>query len=118
MLLDTQMYLILLILQAVLYILYLASLAHVLRWLLCEEGWPLKRRNKVNWGQLSFTLVVFVFTTADLVFTVADQLFIDELITQEQITIASISIESATLIITDAILVRYCKSLNAVELEI
>ncbi|KIL66921.1 hypothetical protein M378DRAFT_160476 [Amanita muscaria Koide BX008] len=110
MLLDTQPYLISLISQAFLYILYLASLAHVLRWLLYEEGWTCKRRDKVNWCQLTITLVVFVFTTVDLVLAIADQLLFlsGDVITRQQVTIASISIESATLIITDAILIIRC----------
>ncbi|KAM6501607.1 hypothetical protein JOM56_001584 [Amanita muscaria] len=113
MILDTQPYLIPLIAQALLYTLYLASLVYALRWLLYEEeGWTLKLQDKVNWGQLTITLVVFVFTTVDLLLDIAIQFLslTDKETTRQQITITSISIESTTLIITDAILVRYSKA--------
>ncbi|KAM6501623.1 hypothetical protein JOM56_001600 [Amanita muscaria] len=111
MILDTQPNLIPLISQAFLYTLYLASLVYALRWLLCEEeGWTLKRQDKVNWGQLTITVVVFVFTTVDLLLDIAIQSLslTDKETTQQQITITSISIESTTLIITDAILIIRC----------
>jgi hypothetical protein len=53
------------IVQALLYGLYLATLAHCLRWLLFDdEGWS--RRKDINWRMLVIAVVIFLFSTAYL----------------------------------------------------
>ncbi|KIL57258.1 hypothetical protein M378DRAFT_16364 [Amanita muscaria Koide BX008] len=109
--LDTQQDLVVAILQAFLYALYLVSLAHALRWLLYyEEGWTLRSRDQVNWALLTTTFVVFILTTVDLVFRItASQLpFASHKVTHLKMTIAGISIEGATLVLADATLIIRC----------
>ena len=51
--------------QSVMFGLYVATLAHCLRWLLyTDEGW--KIRKKINWPMFGAVILVFVFTIADL----------------------------------------------------
>ncbi|KAM6499143.1 hypothetical protein JOM56_004651 [Amanita muscaria] len=118
MILDTQLaFLVAAIVQAFLYGLYLVSLAHALRWLLYEEeGWSLRSRSKVNWPLSIITIILFVFSTMDVAFIISRLLtFSDasgkhlsgELITK-QFNIASLAIENATLLITDAVLIIRC----------
>lgn len=115
MILDTHPFLIAAITQTFLYGVYLVSLGHALRWLLLEEeGWSLRSRDKVNWLLLTTTAVIFVFSTVDVIFDMALQLtFTGGLeyggrdITQ-QLVIASVAIETATLLITDAVLIFRC----------
>ncbi|KIL57861.1 hypothetical protein M378DRAFT_171246 [Amanita muscaria Koide BX008] len=93
MILNSQPFFVAAILQAFLYTLYLVSLAHVLRRLLYEEeGWILRSRDKIRWGLLTITLVVFIFTTMDLAFEIAILLtFTDNKELNNQIIIASFS---------------------------
>ncbi|KAM6499146.1 hypothetical protein JOM56_004654 [Amanita muscaria] len=107
--LDTpsQQDLVVAILQAFLYALYLVSLAHALRWLLYyEEGWTLRSRDQVNWALLTTTFVVFILTTVDLAFRItASRLpFASGKVTHLKMTIAGISIEGSTLVLADATL--------------
>src|SRR6266478_6529144 len=54
--------------QSVLFGLYVATLAHCLRWILyADEGW--KIRNQINWPMFGAVILVFVFTLADLTST-------------------------------------------------
>ncbi|KAM6499943.1 hypothetical protein JOM56_005451 [Amanita muscaria] len=110
MILNSQPFFVAAILQAFLYTLYLVSLAHVLRRLLYEEeGWILRSRDKIRWGLLTITIVVFIFTTMDLAFEIAILLtFTDNKELNNQIIIASVTIECATLVITDAVLIIRC----------
>ena len=51
--------------QAILFGLYLASLAHCLRWqLVNDEGWRL--RTKINWAMLIIAILLFLVLTIDL----------------------------------------------------
>ncbi|KIL58794.1 hypothetical protein M378DRAFT_170158, partial [Amanita muscaria Koide BX008] len=119
MILDSRPYLVATILQAFLYVLYLVSFVHVIRRLLYEEeGWTLRSQDQVNWALLTITSLVFVFTTVDLAFEINILLTsVDDRVISQQLIIASIAIESATLVITDAVLVRKSKTLNSVERE-
>ncbi|KAM6492998.1 hypothetical protein JOM56_011132 [Amanita muscaria] len=110
MILYSQPYLVAAVLQAFLYVIYLVSSVYAFRWLLYEEeGWTLKSRDNINWGLLTITFVVFVFTTADLAFEIGIQLTVTggELIAS-QLVIGSISVECATFVITDALLIIRC----------
>ncbi|KAM6496505.1 hypothetical protein JOM56_006978 [Amanita muscaria] len=110
MILDSQPYLVATILQAFLYVLYLISFVHVIRRLLYEEeGWSLRSQDQVNWALLTITSLVFVFTTVDLAFEINILLTsIDDRVISQQLIIASIAIESSTLVITDAVLIIRC----------
>ena len=51
--------------QAVLYGIYISTLAFCLRWLLyADEGW--KRRQNINWSIVTITILVAVFSTTNL----------------------------------------------------
>ncbi|KAM6499030.1 hypothetical protein JOM56_004538, partial [Amanita muscaria] len=68
---NTDLYFTAAMLQAFFYALYLVSLVHALRWLLYEEeGWTLRSRDKVNWLLLTITILVFAFSTADVMLEV------------------------------------------------
>ena len=52
-------------LQALLYGLYVGTLAHCLRWLLFDdEGWS--HRKNVNWAMLTVTIFIFLLSTGSL----------------------------------------------------
>ncbi|KIL60003.1 hypothetical protein M378DRAFT_960345 [Amanita muscaria Koide BX008] len=110
MILYSQPYLVAAVLQAFLYVIYLVSSVYAFRWLLYEEeGWTLKSRDNINWGLLTITFVVFVFTTVDLAFEIGIQLTVTggEPIAS-QLVIGSISVECAAFVITDALLIIRC----------
>ena len=51
--------------QAVLYGVFVSTLAHSFRWIFYnEEGWKL--RDKINWAMVAISTLVFSFSTADL----------------------------------------------------
>ena len=54
--------------QAIMYGIYLVTLALSFRWLLYDdEGWDIRKR--INWFMLSITALVFVLSTTDVVNT-------------------------------------------------
>ena len=54
--------------QTLLYGTYVTTFAHCLRWLLLDdEGWKLRRRT--NWSMLIISILLFLFSTADLALT-------------------------------------------------
>jgi len=64
---DEQAGIIAATIQALLYGLYLATLAHCLRWLLFDDdGWSHRNAKDINWRMLIITVVIFLFSTASL----------------------------------------------------
>jgi hypothetical protein len=62
---ESEAFVIPLFVQAIMFGSYMASLVHCLRWLVYDdEGWTM--RKKINWGMLIITIVVFLFTAANL----------------------------------------------------
>lgn len=62
---DNEAAVIAMFVQAVLYGIYISTLAFCLRWLLyADEGW--RRRKKTNWSILTITILVAVFSTTNL----------------------------------------------------
>ena len=62
---ESEAFVIPLFVQSVMFGSYVATLVHCLRWLLFDdEGW--KMREKINWGMLIITILVFLFSTANL----------------------------------------------------
>ena len=61
-----QSFMIVSIIQALLYGLYVVTLVHCLRWLLySDEGWSY--REDINWPMLTIAVVIFLLSTASLV---------------------------------------------------
>ena len=61
----TESFVIELIVQALFYGLYVATLVHCLRWLLFDdEGWS--HRKDINWPMLTTAVAIFLFTTASI----------------------------------------------------
>jgi len=96
--------------QAILYGLYIATLAHCLRWIMYnDEGWQL--RKTINWHLVSLTMLIFALSTADL--GVLLQITIDDVVGQKVPTLQRlndviVALEEITILITDALLVYRC----------
>jgi hypothetical protein len=68
-----QAYTIAVTIQALLYGLYVATLAHCLRWLLFDDdGWS--HRKDINWRMLIITVIIFLFSTASLFLAFTSQM--------------------------------------------
>ncbi|KIL57689.1 hypothetical protein M378DRAFT_87502 [Amanita muscaria Koide BX008] len=109
--LSAQPFLIAAILQPFLYGLYLITFGHALRWLVFEEeGWSLRSREKVNWLLFTTTVIVFMFSTVDLILESSLQLtFTDyEAEITQQLIISSVAVETSSLLITDAVMIIRC----------
>ncbi|KAM6499105.1 hypothetical protein JOM56_004613 [Amanita muscaria] len=104
------------IIQAVLYVLYLTSLAFALRWLLYkEEGWILRSRREVNWFLLTTAILLFAFSTGDIV--ISALLLLPSIgfesnneVIGKQFLIAGTTFEVLTFLIIDAVLIFRCWS--------
>ena len=60
-----QLYIYTTFVQTLLYGIYVTTLVHCLRWLLLDdEGWTLRRR--MSWFILIISILLFLFSTADL----------------------------------------------------
>lgn len=109
--LSAQPFLIAALLQPFLYGLYLITFGHALRWLVYEEeGWSLRSREKVNWLLFTTTVIVFMFSTVDLILETSLQLTFTDYeggITQ-QLVISSVAVETSSLLITDAVMIIRC----------
>lgn len=94
--------------QAILYGLYLATFGHSVRWLLYDDdGWKLRRPEKINSLMFSLTIAIFVFSTLDLGFSLRVVLS-PESSERSSLVIVNNAIENFTIIITDAILILRC----------
>ncbi|KAM6492702.1 hypothetical protein JOM56_012426 [Amanita muscaria] len=104
---SVQPFLIAAILQPFLYGLYFITFGHALRWLVFEEeGWSLRSREKVNWLLFTTTVIVFMFSTVDLILETSLQLTFTDYegeITQ-QLIVSSVAVETSSLLITDAVM--------------
>ncbi|KIL59304.1 hypothetical protein M378DRAFT_169473 [Amanita muscaria Koide BX008] len=105
------------IIQAVLYVLYLTSLAFALRWLLYkEEGWTLRSRREVNWILLTTAILLFAFSTWGIV--ILTLLLLSSIgkfesnneVISERLLIAGTTSEILTYLIIDAVLIFRCWS--------
>ncbi|KAM6502913.1 hypothetical protein JOM56_002890 [Amanita muscaria] len=106
-------------LQAILFGLYLASLAHCLRWqILDDEGWRL--RKKISWAMLIVAVLLFLFSTIDL----AISLYMTIAAVQGDIRSYSYPwavntvLEISSMLITDAVLIYRCWVVYARSLRI
>jgi len=96
--------------QAVLYGLYIATLAHCLRWVMYDdEGWKL--RKVINWSLVGLTMLVFALSTADL--GILLQITIDGVVGgsapgMERLNDAIVALEQVTFLIVDALMVYRC----------
>ncbi|KAM6502577.1 hypothetical protein JOM56_002554 [Amanita muscaria] len=95
--------------QAILFGLYLASLAHCLRWqLVDDEGWRL--RTKINWAMLIIAIFLFLLLTIDL----AIRLYLTIAAVQGDTQyfkfpgVAVTVLECSAMLITDAVLIYRC----------
>ncbi|KIL66578.1 hypothetical protein M378DRAFT_369503 [Amanita muscaria Koide BX008] len=99
--------------QAILYGLYLATFGHSVRWLLYDDdGWKLRRPEKINSLMLSLTMTIFIFSTLDLGISLrmafSPHLLVGESSERSSLVIVNNAIENFTIIITDAILILRC----------
>ncbi|KAM6499056.1 hypothetical protein JOM56_004564 [Amanita muscaria] len=96
--------------QAVLYGLYIATLAHCLRWVMYDdEGWKL--RNVINWYLVGLTMLVFALSTSDL--GILLQITIDGVVdgsptAMERLNDAIVALEQVTFLIVDALMIYRC----------
>ncbi|KIL66577.1 hypothetical protein M378DRAFT_123733 [Amanita muscaria Koide BX008] len=108
---DIEAKVIALAVQAIMFGLYLATLAHCLRWLVYEdEGWKLRPRNRINWVMLGLTLAIFAFSTADLSISLrmVTASIRGENVVVEIILVITCVMESTMFLMADAILILRC----------
>ena len=75
---DYQSYIYGIFVQALLYGIYVTTLAHCLRWLLLDdEGWTLRR--KINWSMLTISVLLFPLLTTTLAFVLKAFIYYDDL---------------------------------------
>jgi hypothetical protein len=100
--------------QAILYGLYIATLAHGLRWIMYDdEGWKL--RKIINWPLVALTLLIFALSTADL--GVLLQITIDDVVggstpALQRLNDVIVALEQVTLLTTEALFVYRCWAIH------
>jgi hypothetical protein len=100
--------------QAILYGLYIATLAHGLRWIMYDdEGWKL--RKIINWPLVALTLLIFALSTADL--GVLLQITIDDVVggstpALQRLNDVIVALEQVTLLTTEALFVYRCSAIH------